>query len=56
MFGAWLADVFGAARTEWSLSDDDLADIARAGVRASFADDDVKAAILGDIDDWLEAP
>ena len=56
MFGAWLTDVYVAARAEWSLHDEDLAEIAGAGVRASFADDDVKAAVLGAIDAWLAAP
>jgi adenosine deaminase len=56
MFGAWLTDVFEAARAEWSLPDEDLAEIARTGVRASFAEDDLKAATLADIDAWLHAP
>jgi adenosine deaminase len=53
MFGAWLTDVYEAARTAWGLSDEELAAIARAGVRASFADDDVKAEVERGIDDWL---
>jgi adenosine deaminase len=52
MFGAWLADVYEAARDTWSFTDDELAEIARTGVRASFADDDVKAGLLGAIDAW----
>jgi adenosine deaminase len=56
MFGAWLTDVFEAARAEWSLHDEDLAEIARTAVRASFADDDLKTATLAAIDAWLEAP
>lgn len=56
MFGAWIADVFEAARSSWALTDDELASIARAGVRASFADDATKTEIERDIDAWLEAP
>jgi adenosine deaminase len=56
MFGAWLADVYEAARADWSLHDEALAEIARTGVRASFADDDVKAAIVSAIDAWLASP
>ncbi len=50
MFGAWLTDVYRSARDTWRFDDADLAEIARTGVRASFADDDVKAEILAGID------
>ena len=53
MFGAWLTDVFAHARDAWSLADEDLAEIARVGVRASFADDHVKGDLLAGIDAWL---
>ena len=33
--------------------DEELADIAGASVRSSFADDDVKDRILRDIESWL---
>ena len=56
MFGAWLTDVYEAARSAWHLSDDDLASVARQGVRASFADDRTKAEIERDIDAWLHPP
>ena len=56
MFGAWLDDVYEAARRVWGDSDDDLADLARAGVRASFADAAVKHDVLAGIDTWLAAP
>jgi adenosine deaminase len=56
MFGAWLADVYEAARATWNYDDAQLAEIARTGVLASFADDDLKAEILGDIDAWLATP
>lgn len=53
MFGAWLNDVFEAARATWSYTDTQLAEIARTGVRASFADDELKASISREIDGWL---
>jgi adenosine deaminase len=55
MFGAWLTDVYEAARATWGYADEQLAEIARTGVRASFADDDIKARILRGIDGWLAA-
>ena len=56
MFGAWITDVYEAARSVWRLSDDDLAEIARTGVRSSFADHDTKVAIVRGIDAWLASP
>ena len=56
MFGAWLTDVYRSARDTWSFDDADLAEIARTGVRASFADDDLKAELLAGIDTWLTEP
>jgi len=56
MFGAWLTDVFEMARASWGYDDIELAEIARAGVRASFADDDLQRGILEDIDAWLVEP
>ena len=56
MFGAWLADVYRSAAETWNYDDDSLAEIARTGVRASFADDDLKSAILEGIDSWLAEP
>lgn len=55
MFGGWLTDVFETARGYWDLDDRDLADLARAAVDASFADDGSKAALRRDIDLWLAA-
>jgi adenosine deaminase len=55
MFGAWLADVYEAARAAWGLSDHDLASIARTGVRSSFADGPTKGEIERGIDAWLAA-
>lgn len=56
MFGAWLADVYEAARSAWHLSDGELADLARESVRSSFADEGTKAGINRDIEAWLGAP
>lgn len=53
MFGAWIGDVYEAARGAWGLSDEDLADVARRSVRASFGDAGTKAEIERDIDAWL---
>ena len=53
MFDAWLADVYRTVRDTWGYDDAELAEISRTGVRASFADDDVKRGILRDIDAWL---
>jgi adenosine deaminase len=55
MFGAWIADEFRVAREAFGLDDAALADVARAGVRASFADDGLKAGIERGIDAWLTA-
>jgi adenosine deaminase len=56
MFDAWLTDVYRTARNTWDYDDGELAEIARAGVRASFADEDVKRTILTGIDRWLTQP
>jgi adenosine deaminase len=55
MFGAWLTDVFTMARATWDYDDAELAEIARAGVRASFAEGDLVQELLRDIDGWLAA-
>ena len=56
MFDAWIGDVFEAARRACGLSDEALAEIARTGVRCSFADDATKAALEEGIDAWLADP
>lgn len=56
MFGARLTEVYAASRDAWALTDADLADLARAAVDASFADEDRKRAIGLGIDAWLAAP
>jgi adenosine deaminase len=54
MFGSWIADEYEIGRSVFGLSDEELAEIDRAGVWASFADVSLKAEILSGIDAWLE--
>jgi adenosine deaminase len=57
MFGdAWLSDVYAAVARTWQLTDEELADIARAGVDASFADIATKGELERGIDAWLATP
>jgi adenosine deaminase len=56
MFGGWLSEVYAAARDAWALTDEDLAGFARAAVDASFAEDERKIALRGEIDAWLATP
>ena len=53
LFGSRLAGQYATMRAAHELSDARLAELARMSVRASRAPDDVKAAILGDIEVWL---
>ena len=53
MFGSWVSDEYRVARDVFGYDDEELADIAGASVRSSFADDDVKDRILRDIEAWL---
>jgi adenosine deaminase len=55
MFGSWLTDEYEIARDVFGLSDGELAELARAGVRSSFADPEVKVGIETGIDAWLAA-
>jgi adenosine deaminase len=55
MFGSWVSDEYRVAREIFGYDDVELADIARTGVRASFADADVKRRIERGIEDWLGA-
>ncbi len=52
MFASPLLGEYEAARHVFGLSDDALADLAAAGVRASFAPDDRKAQLLAEIAEW----
>lgn len=54
MFASPVAGEYEAARKYYGLDDARLADLARAGVRASYADDETKASMERDIDKWLE--
>jgi adenosine deaminase len=53
MFGSWLTDEYTIARDVFGLGDGEVAELARAGVRSSFADPDMKAGIEAGIDRWL---
>ena len=53
MFSSPLAGEYQLARTVFGLGDETLADLARAGVLASFADDASKAELERAIDAWL---
>ena len=56
MFHSNLVGEYEVARDVFGLSDGQLADLARAGVRASFADDTLKQEMEDDIDRWLAEP
>jgi adenosine deaminase len=56
MFGSWLADEYRAARESFGLNDAALAEVARTGVRSSFADEPVRRELLAGIDAWIGAP
>jgi adenosine deaminase len=53
MFGSWIAAEYEVARRSFGLSDEDLADVARTGVSASFAEPALKRKLLDGIDAWL---
>ena len=53
LFGSRLAGQYATMRAAHDLDDATLAELARMSVRASRAPDDLKAAILRDIDAWL---
>jgi adenosine deaminase len=53
LFDAPLAGEYEIARSEFGLSDEELADVARNGIRASFADEDTKRALLAGVERWL---
>jgi adenosine deaminase len=56
MFGSWLADEYEVARTVFGLSDEELARLATAGVRGSFAEASTKVRLEEEILQWLESP
>jgi adenosine deaminase len=53
MTGAGLSEEYRVLRDIFGYSDAAIADVARAGVRASFAPAEVKAQLLSGIDAWL---
>jgi adenosine deaminase len=53
LFGSRLAAQYATMRAAHALADEDLAELARMSVRASSAPDDVRARLMGGIDDWL---
>lgn len=55
MFSSRLGDEYARLRRVFGLTDEEIAELARAGVRASFADGSMKASLERDIDDWLSA-
>jgi adenosine deaminase len=55
LFHSRLVDQYVIARDAHGFSDAELAELARASVRASRAADDVRARLLAGVDDWLAA-
>jgi len=53
MFGAWLTEVYVAAREAWDLDDATLAELTRTAARSSFADPATRTDLLAGIDTWL---
>jgi adenosine deaminase len=56
LFGSRLASQYATMRAAHSLSDHDLAELARMSVRASRAPEALKRSIVADIDAWLAGP
>ena len=56
MFGTSLNREYEIAADLLDLDEAGVAELARTAVRASFAEDDVKARIVGEIDAYLEGP
>nr|WP_210737117.1 adenosine deaminase [Cellulomonas hominis] len=55
LFGSRLVDQYTAAREVHGFTDPELADLARASIRASRAGDGTKARLLAGVDAWLAA-
>jgi len=56
MFDSPLAGEYRVAREVFGMQDESLADLARAGVRASFAPPGLQKELERDIDTWLARP
>ena len=55
LFGSRLAGQYATMRAAHDLTDAQLAELARMSVRASRAPDEVKKAVIYDVDQWLAA-
>jgi adenosine deaminase len=55
LFGSRLAGQYATMRAAHELSDERLAELARMSVRGSRAPEETKAALLGEVDQWLGA-
>lgn len=55
LFGSRLVDQYTAAREVHGFTDPELADLARASIRASRAGDGTRARLLAGVDAWLAA-
>ncbi len=53
LFGSRLAAQYATMRAAHGLTDETLADLAAMSIRASYAPDDLKTAVLGEVADWL---
>ncbi len=53
LFGTRLADQYELVRAVHGFGDDRLAELAAMSINASSAPDDVRARLLGDVDQWL---
>jgi adenosine deaminase len=53
MTGTGLAEEYRQLRETFGYNDAAIADVARAGVRSSFAAEDLRAELLSGIDEWL---
>ncbi|ANC31212.1 Aminodeoxyfutalosine deaminase [Isoptericola dokdonensis DS-3] len=56
LFGSRLVAQYETAREVHGFSDAELADLARASIRASRASEGSKARLLAGVDDWLDDP
>ncbi len=56
LFGSRLAAQYEIARASHGFTDAELAELARQSVRASRAPQEVRRAVLADVDAWLAAP
>jgi adenosine deaminase len=56
LFGSRLAAQYATMRAAHSLTDEQLADLARSSIEASSADETTRIGLVTDIDAWLTAP